>query len=76
MFDADAIKRQTDEKRDWEARELADFMRRQPEARPRCRTCASARSMKVPAPDVAAVNLTVVTLSYRSSPSVRSSSTA
>ena len=38
MFDADAIKRQTDEKRDWEARELADFMRRQPEARPAYRT--------------------------------------
>ncbi len=38
MFDADALKRQTDERKDWEARELAEFLRRQPESRPAYRT--------------------------------------
>jgi methylmalonyl-CoA mutase N-terminal domain/subunit len=38
MFDADALRRQAEEKADWEVRELAEFLRRQPEARAEYRT--------------------------------------
>jgi methylmalonyl-CoA mutase cobalamin-binding domain/chain len=38
MFDADALRRQAEERADWEARELAEFLRRQPEARADYRT--------------------------------------
>jgi 2-hydroxyisobutanoyl-CoA mutase large subunit len=38
MFDADALRRQAEERADWEARELAEFLRRQPESRVDYRT--------------------------------------
>src|SRR4029453_11509492 len=38
MFDPEALERQVAEKAEWEARELAEFLRRQPEARSRYRT--------------------------------------
>src|SRR5512147_1082550 len=38
MFDAEALRRQAEEKADWEARELAEFLRRQPESRAAYRT--------------------------------------
>jgi methylmalonyl-CoA mutase cobalamin-binding domain/chain len=38
MFDPEALARMAAERRDWEARELAEFLARQPEARPEART--------------------------------------
>src|SRR6266849_2462539 len=38
MFDPEALKRQAAEKAAWEAKELAEFLARQPEARPEYRT--------------------------------------
>ena len=38
MFDPEALKRQADEKAEWEAKELAEFLARQPEARDDYRT--------------------------------------
>ncbi len=38
MFDPEALKRLAAEKAEWEAKELAEFLARQPEARPAYRT--------------------------------------
>jgi hypothetical protein len=38
MFDPEALKRLAAEKAAWEAKELAEFLARQPEARPSYRT--------------------------------------
>ena len=55
MFDPEAIRRIAARRRDWEARELQEFMQRQPEAREEYRTASGLPLQRVYTPeDIAA----------------------